>query len=252
MEAIESGRDPLPEVSVATLHRYVRDEEAMNEVEIGPLSFTRVTPRGPAANSDENKDLRVTKRQDLDALIRAGYMVVFVDESHWSVGNVRTRSWGPRGHKHFRTTSLASFSLSCICSVSDNGHRQCKLFNSTINAEMFKAYMTELIGLYRLDNESVVFVMDNASIHRQDIVELAEANGCKVLYNAPYSPECNPIELIFGIWKSRVGKLMNIDIANMISNIARCFEEIAPSQIRRCVQHFLVDVTERVMNREDL
>ena len=210
-----------------------------------------MTPRGPAANSDENKDLRVSKRQDLDALIREGYMVVFVDETHWSVGNVRTRSWGPKGRKHFRTTSLASFSLSCICSVSDNGHRQCKMFNTTINGEMFKAYMTELIGLYRLDNESVVFVMDNASIHRHDVVELAEANGCKVLYNAPYSPECNPIELIFGIWKSRVGKLINIDIANMISNIARCFEEIAPSEIRGRVQHFLVDVTERVMNRKD-
>ena len=100
--AIGSEREPLPDVSVSSIHRYVRNEAAMNEVEIGPLSFTQVSTRGPAANSDENKDLRVRRRQELDSYIRAGYMVVFVDESHWSVGNVRTRSWGPKGQKHFR------------------------------------------------------------------------------------------------------------------------------------------------------
>ena len=112
--------------------------------------------------------------------------------------------------------------------------------------------MKELISLFRLEGHNVVFVMDNATIHKRETEGLCETYGCKVLFNAPYSPECNPIELIFGIWKSRVGKLMNVDVADMLSNITRCFEEIAPSEIRRCVQHFLVDVTDRVMNRQDL
>ena len=178
-------------------------------------------------------------------------MPVFVDESHWSVGNVRNNGWGQRGEKHFRTRNLASFSLSCICVISMAGDRHYKLFNNMINGEMFRAFMRELITLCRVDNENVVFVMDNASIHKNDVDELAGANVCKVLYNAPSSPECNPIEMVFGIWKTYVGKLNNVDIRDMLQNIARCFEEITPTTVRSCVQHFLGTVTTRVMNRED-
>ena len=251
-QAVSTGGDVLPQVSKSTIHRYITNDELMRDVDIGPLSFTQVTERGPAANSDENKQLRIERRQELDALIRAGYLVVFVDESHWSVGNVRTRAWGPKGEKHFRTTNLASFSLSCICSISQIGQKHCKIFNTTINADIFKAYMKSLVDLYRIDGENVVFVMDNATIHRREIVELAESNGCKVLFNAPYSPECNPIELVFGIWKTRVGKLTNVDIADLLVNIARCFETISATEIRECINHFLYDVTVKVMNREDL
>ena len=83
--------------------------------------------------------------------------------------------------------------MSCICSISDTGRRHCIAFHSTINAEIFKTYMKELISLYRLDNENVIFMMDNASIHKDGIQELSQQHGCDILFNAPYSPDCNPI-----------------------------------------------------------
>ena len=224
----------------------------MRGVDIGPLSFTEVSIRGPAANGDDNKALRIQRRQELDAYINAGYLVVFVDESHWSVGNVRTRAWGPKGQKHFRTTNSASFTLSCICSISASGDRHCKIFNSTINAEIFTAYMKLLIDLYSQDEENVVFVMDNARIHKPEMVELAQTKGCAVLFNAPYSPECNPIELVFGIWKTRVGKLRNVDIADLLANIAECFETISPCEIRKCIAHFTNTVTRQVLTNQDI
>ena len=142
--------------------------------------------------------------------------------------------------------------MSCICSISDSGRRHCIAFHSTINADIFRAYIKELISLYRLDNENVVFVMDNASIHKDGIRELTQQYGCDVVFNAPYSPECNPIETIFGMWKSRVGKLSNVDIADLLRNIAACFEEITPSEVKRRITHFLGPVTTKIMNREDL
>ena len=42
--------------------------------------------------------------------------------------------------------------------------------------------------------------MDNASIHR-DIKDLIESTGAKLIYTAPYSPDLNPIELMFGSYK---------------------------------------------------
>ena len=252
MAAIENHGELLPEESMTTIHRYVSNDQLMEEVDVGPISFTEVTQRGPAANSPENKELRVTRRKELDACIRAGYIAIFVDESHWSVGNVRTRGWGPRGQKHLRTTDLSSFSLSCICAVTQSGEKYCKIFNVTITNEIFVAYMKELIALCRLEHGNAVFVMDNASIHRNEVRTLAETNGCKVIYNAPYSPECNPIELVFGIWKTEVGKLSNANIADLLENISQCFEAISKDTIRSCVNHFLGPVTFKVMNREDV
>ena len=148
MEAIRTGNELLPVVSVSTMSRYVKNDAVMGEVGIGPLSFTEVTQRGPAANSEENKTLRIERRCQLDSFITGGDTVVFVDESHWEVGNVRTRGWGPRGEKHFRTLPNGSVAVSCICSISDSGRRHCIAFHSTINADTFMASMKELISLY--------------------------------------------------------------------------------------------------------
>ena len=43
--------------------------------------------------------------------------------------------------------------------------------------------------------------MDNATIHG-DIEDLIVAAGAILIYTAPYSPDLNPIELMFGNYKS--------------------------------------------------
>ena len=112
--------------------------------------------------------------------------------------------------------------------------------------------MKELISLYRLEGHNVVFVMDNATIHKHEIEQLCETYGCKVLFNAPYSPECNPIELVFGFRKTQVEKLTNVDIASLLGNIAACFEVTSVTDIKASIAHFLGPVTVRIRNMEDL
>ena len=112
IDAIWSCGEQLPEVSVSTIARYVHDKDIMDTVDVGPLSFAKASPRGPCANDDANKLLRIKRREQLGDLIGAGYTAVFVDESHWSVGNVRTRAWGRRGKKRFLTVKTGSVSLS--------------------------------------------------------------------------------------------------------------------------------------------
>ena len=159
---------------------------------------------------------------------------------------------GTERGKRFRTLPNGSVSVSCICSISASGDGYCKIFNSTINGEIFTAYTKLLVDLYCQDNENVVFVMDNARIHKPEMVELARTKGCAVLFNATFSPECNPIELIFGIWKTRVGKLRNVDIADLLTNIADCFETISPCEVRKSIAHFTNTVTRLVLTNQDI
>ena len=53
-----------------------------------------------------------------------------------------------------------------------------------------------------LGNNSVI-VMDNARIHHDnELIELLEGLGCRVVFLPPYSPDFNPIETAFSTIKS--------------------------------------------------
>ena len=47
IEAIRTDNEQLPVVSVTTMSRYVKNDAVMDEVDIGPLSFTQVSVTGP-------------------------------------------------------------------------------------------------------------------------------------------------------------------------------------------------------------
>ena len=47
-----------------------------------------------------------------------------------------------------------------------------------------------------------VLVMDNAKIHHdEEMINVIESIGCRVLFLPPYSPDFNPIELAFSTVK---------------------------------------------------
>ena len=91
-----------------------------------------------------------------------------------------------------------------------------------------------------VDNTNVLFLLDNAPDNKAEIVRIEEEHNHKILFNAPDSPECNPIENVFGFWKTRVGQLVNVDIADMMTNISRCFEKITPAEIKRTINHYIM------------
>ena len=48
-----------------------------------------------------------------------------------------------------------------------------------------------------------VLIMDNAKIHHdEEMINLIERIGCRILFLPPYSPDYNPIELAFSTLKS--------------------------------------------------
>ena len=74
------------------------------------------------------------------------------------------------------------------------------------NGDTFEAFVAQAL-LPQLPPGSVL-VMDNARIHhRASLHEKVKAAGCRIIYLPPYSPDFNPIELVWSWLKDQVRSL---------------------------------------------
>ena len=102
--------------------------------------------------------------------------------------------------------------------------------------------------------ENRLFIMDNASIHRGELSSIIEEAGHKLVFNASNSPDMNPIEMVFGFWKSRSAPILNqeMDIETIIDELAITFVMITRAEIRRCLEHVRNHIWRKIRDCEDL
>ena len=84
-----------------------------------------------------------------------------------------------------------------------------------------------------------VLVLDNASIHKGGQIErLAAQAGCGVLYLPPYSPDLNPIELVWAFVKGRARREGPREAVSraawVVSNLAAATAQMAESCFHHC------------------
>ena len=85
----------------------------------------------------------------------------------------------------------------------------------SVKTDDFVSYFTHLLASLP-KGQRFCFYMDNARIHKKDVIkQLVEPTGNKVIFGAPYSPDMNPIENIFGIWKRKVDEEIGEESVNM-------------------------------------
>ena len=71
--------------------------------------------------------------------------------------------------------------------------------------EYVRQYVVPVVGNFAAGQPRSLVVMDNATVHKSPIVrELIEGAGARLLYTAPYSPDLNPIEYFFSVYKTKL------------------------------------------------
>ena len=75
-----------------------------------------------------------------------------------------------------------------------------------VDANVFENFLYELLKSLRNNEETksrdILIFMDNATIHHhQMVLRTAQRFKVHVLFNAEYSPQLNPIELLFTLLK---------------------------------------------------
>jgi len=102
-------------------------------------------------------------------------------------------------HGHWKTTTL-------IAALGIEGVRCSTVVDGAVNGDVFEAFVKQVL-VPQLRPGDVV-IMDNLSSHKRTRTRRRiEATGAQLWFLPPYSPDLNPIELIFSKVKSLLRSL---------------------------------------------
>ena len=123
--------------------------------------------------------------------------LVFIDETWAKTNMARTRGRSRRGTRliakvpygHWKTTTF-------VAALRRDRIAAPTVVDGAMNGATFLAYVRQQLVPTLTAGDLVI--MDNLSAHKvAGVREAIEAAGAKVVYLPPYSPDLNPIELVF-------------------------------------------------------
>lgn len=139
--------------------------------------------------------------------------LVFLDECGFALNLHRFYGWGERGkrlveevpfNKGVNRSVLGAYSLP----TPDNPTGLWALWQKlgAWTGVLFEAFLEEAVLPFV--PKGSVLVLDNARIHYNPVMQAkVQAAGCSLLYLPPYSPDFNPIELVWSWIKDKVREL---------------------------------------------
>jgi len=118
----------------------------------------------------------------------------------------RLRGRSPRSkHLHASAPCGRWRSTTMIGSVRQDGSTACMTIEGAVNAEVFRVYVREV--LLPTLREGDILVMDNLSTHKdRESLDLLRQAGVTVRFLPAYSPDYNPIEMMWSKVKSLLRK----------------------------------------------
>lgn len=149
----------------------------------------------------------------------------------------RLRGRAPRGerlidktpHGHWKTTSL-------IAALGAAGVRCATVIDGAINRAVFDAFVEQVL-VPELRPGDVV-ILDNLSSHKSERArKLVESRGAKLEFLPPYSPDLNPIEMVFAKIKQLLRSLGCRTKDTLWTAMQSVLDRITPSDALNCFRH---------------
>jgi transposase len=132
--------------------------------------------------------------------------LVFLDESSINTGMTRRYGRGQSSERVVDHTPDVRFERTTILSsVRANGDMVPCVFEGSLNGDIFTKYISEFLAPTLKEGDIVI--MDNLSSHKvEGVIEPIRVAGATVLYLPPYSPDLNPIEMMWSKIKAYLRK----------------------------------------------
>lgn len=157
---------------------------------------------------------------------------MFLDETGTSTKMARTRGRSKKGerliasvpHGHWKTTTFLA-GLRCDRITAP------LVLDGPMNGLTFKAYIEQFL-VPTLSPGDIV-IMDNLPAHKvMGVREAIEAVGAELRYLPPYSPDLNPIEMMFSKLKALLRKAAERTIEGLWDTIGELLKQFPPQECR--------------------
>lgn len=115
--------------------------------------------------------------------------LIFVDEMGANTSLAPLRAWSRRGERaRLSVPRNRGENTTLLASMTSEGMGPCLAVVGGITKEVFEAYVERVLAPTLRPGQ--VVVADNLAAHKgEEVRELIEARGCKVLFLPPYSPD---------------------------------------------------------------
>lgn len=131
------------------------------------------------------------------------------DETAMKAESTNRRTWSPVGHPPTIERNTSSIGLKLIGATEITTDFQSVIdaypYSETINSDKFTEFLQRLISIN--EGKKVFVILDNAAIHRSSSIQNFEVRNTKnleLIYLPPYSPELNPQENVWNLYKASI------------------------------------------------
>ncbi len=163
--------------------------------------------------------------------------LVFIDETGTNTKMTKTRGRCPRGQRligkvpfgHWLTTTF-------IAGLRCDGLTAPFVLDGPMNRDAFVTYVEQFLAPTLRQGDIVV--MDNLPAHKGDQARLLiEERGAQVWFLPPYSPDLNPIELVFAKLKTLLRKAATRTVGALWDKIGELLDRFTPEECANYFRH---------------
>lgn len=163
--------------------------------------------------------------------------LVFIDESGFDTKMTRLRGRSTRGkpcigsvpHGHWRNnTFIAGLRVDRVDAP--------MLLPGAMNGEAFATWIEK--ALAPTLSEGDIVICDNLNVHKNAEARKAiEARGATLQFLPAYSPDLNPIEMLFAKIKAVVRAIAPRDFDALCKALKEALNKVAPTECRNYIRH---------------
>jgi hypothetical protein len=159
----------------------------------------------------------------------------FIDECSFCINDYSNYGYSEKGKEIVKVTKhkKSQQRITLLASMSNEGI-QYEIYEDSINSDRYLDFIEKNTKIWKDKN----IIQDNARPHHSKIVkDYCNKNELKMVFNPPYTPEFNPIELLFNKLKTEYRKMEHSD--DMINDIEECLFKITPGDLENFIKHSL-------------
>lgn len=161
---------------------------------------------------------------------------ICIDESNAKTNIARLYGRSEKGFRCICGVKGSYKSVTMLSAIWSDGKTESLVFEGATDKAMFEAYIEKCL-LPELKDWDIV-VMDNLSSHKSaKIIELIESKKAKTLYLPPYSPDLNPIEMMWSKIKAYLKDAVTDTLDQLYESIKVAFESVTKDDAKGWYKH---------------